>query len=116
MKRALTALAFALLGRRRAGTRAPGVLAFDTDEDAAPYRFGLATGLQRSLNVIDDLYLPPVGDTLVVAQNTDTAALDTTVFAEAFGAQALVSGLVTSAGTLPPWRSSSPNRMPRRAA
>ena len=74
------------------------VLAFDTDEAAAPYRFGLATGLQRSLNVIDNLYVPPVGDTLVVAQRTDAAKLDTTVFANAFEAQALVSGLVSTAG------------------
>ena len=74
------------------------VLAFDADEAAAPYRLGLATGLQRSLNVIDNLYVPPVGDTLLVAQSTETAQLNTNVFAEAFGVQALVSGLVTSAG------------------
>lgn len=74
------------------------VLAFDTDEAAAPYRFGLATGLQRSLNVIDGLYVPPVGDTLIVAQSADAQTLDTTVFAEAFGAQALVSGLVSTSG------------------
>ncbi|CAA9588633.1 MAG: hypothetical protein AVDCRST_MAG86-4166 [uncultured Truepera sp.] len=98
MKRVLIAL-FALLSA--AAAQEPvrlAVLAFDTDDAAAPYRFGLATGLQRSLNVIDNLYAPPIGDTLVVAQSTETAALDTTVFAEAFGAQALVSGLVTTAG------------------
>lgn len=72
------------------------MLAFDTDAAAAPYRLGLATGLQRALNVIDNLYAPPVGDTLVVAQGTPEADLDTAVFAEAFGAQALVSGLVTT--------------------
>ena len=72
------------------------VLAFDTDAAATPYRLGLATGLQRALNVIDGLYAPPVGDTLVVAQGTPEAELDTTVFAEAFGARALVSGLVTT--------------------
>lgn len=101
MKNVLIAL-LALLG---AATAQPSpepvrlaVLAFDTDDAASPYRFGLATGLQRSLNVIDNLYVPPVGDTLVVAQNTETAQLDTTVFAEAFGAQALVSGLVQTDG------------------
>ncbi len=90
MKRVLIALAFALLGA--AAAQEPvrlAVLAFDTDDAASPYRFGLATGLQRSLNVIDNLYVPPVGDTLVVAQNTEASELDTTVFAEAFGAQAL---------------------------
>ena len=87
-----------LLGAAAAQPARVAVLAFDTDEAAAPYRFGLATGLQRSLNVIDNLYVPPVGDTLVVAQRTDAAQLDTTVFADAFEAQALVSGLVSTAG------------------
>ena len=68
-----------LLGAAAAQPARVAVLAFDTDEAAAPYRFGLATGLQRSLNVIDNLYVPPVGDTLVVAQRTDAAQLDTTV-------------------------------------
>ena len=99
MKRALIALSFALLGTAVAQEPVRlAVLAFDTDEAAAPYRLGLATGLQRSLNVIDNVYAPPVGDTLLVAQSTETAQLDTTVFAEAFGARALVSGLVTSDG------------------
>lgn len=97
MKRALIALSFALAAVATAQDPVRlAVLAFDTDEAAAPYRFGLATGLQRSLNVIDGLYVPPVGDTLIVARSTETAQLDTTVFAEAFGAQALVSGVVTA--------------------
>lgn len=74
------------------------VLAFDTDAASSAYRFGLATGLQRSLNVIDNLYVPPVGDTLVLAQNTDAAQLDTTVFADAFKVQVLLSGLVSTSG------------------
>ncbi len=99
MKRALILVCLLLVSAAAAQPARLAVLAFDTDAAAAPYRFGLATGLQRSLNVIDNLYVPPVGDTLIVAQNTDAAELDTTVFAEAFGVQALVSGLVsTSAG------------------
>lgn len=98
MKRTFLILCSALLSVAAAQPARLAVLAFDTDADAVPYRFGLATGLQRSLNVIDNLYVPPVGDTLVVAQNTDAAALDTTVFAEAFGVQALVSGLVSTDG------------------
>ena len=101
MKRAFTSVfsvCLLLLGVAAAQPTRVAVLAFDTDDAAAPYRFGLATGLQRSLNVIDNLYVPPIGDTLVVAQRTDAAQLDTTVFADAFGAQALVSGLVSTAG------------------
>ncbi len=96
MKRVFFLICLALLGTAAAQPVRVAVLAFDADEAAAPYRFGLATGLQRSLNVIDNLYVPPVGDTLIVAQSTDAAELDTTVFAEAFGVQALVSGLVTT--------------------
>lgn len=103
MKRALnrTLLLLLTLLTGAAFAQAPtrlAVLAFDTDAAASPYRLGLATGLQRTLNVIDNLYVPPVGDTLVLAQSTDTAQLDTTVFAEAFDVQALVSGLVSSSG------------------
>ncbi len=99
MKRAFIALSFVLLGTAVAQEPVRlAVLAFDADQAAAPYRLGLATGVQRSLNVIDNVYAPPVGDTLLVAQSTETTQLDTTVFAEAFGARALVSGLVTSDG------------------
>lgn len=75
------------------------VLAFDAVGDAAPYRFGLATGVQRSLNVIGGVYVPPVGDTLLIAQRYEAqGTLDTEVFTEAFGARVLVSGLVGSSG------------------
>ncbi len=98
--KALIFASFIFLGAAQAQTEPVrvAVLAFDADEAAAPYRLGLATGVQRSLNVIDNVYAPPVGDTLLVARSTDTAQLDTAVFAEAFGARALVSGLVTSNG------------------
>lgn len=79
------------------------VLAFDAGDATSPYRFGLATGLQRTLNVIDGVFVPPVGDTLLVAQRAEAqGALSTDAFAEAFGARALVSGLVgTVTGTSP---------------
>jgi hypothetical protein len=47
------------------------VLAFDADDADSPYRLGLATGLQRVLNVIDGVYVPPVGDTLLVARRAE---------------------------------------------
>jgi len=75
------------------------VLTFDATEAAAPYRLSLATGLQRSLNVLDGVYAPPVGDTLLVAQSyNEREALNTEVFAEAYDAGALVSGLVGVSG------------------
>lgn len=96
MKKSLLPLFLLLTAASAQEPTRVAVLAFDTDAAATPYRLGLATGLQRALNVIDNLYAPPVGDTLVVAQGTPEAELDTAVFAEAFGAQALVSGLVTT--------------------
>ncbi len=100
LNRTLIPLLLALLGSAtfaQAPTRL-AVLTFDTDAASSDYRLGLATGLQRALNVIDNVYVPPVGDTLVLAQNTDPAQLDTSVFADAFEVQALVSGLVSSSG------------------
>ncbi len=79
-------------------TRLP-VLAFDAQGNAAPYRLGIATGLQRVLNVIDGVYAPPVGDTLLVAQRFEgQGTLSPEVFAEAYDAAALVSGVVEVSG------------------
>ncbi len=75
------------------------VLAFDGQGDALPYRLGIPTGLQRALNVIDGVYVPPVGDTLLVAQRFEgQGTLSPEVFAEAYGASALVSGVVEVSG------------------
>ena len=80
-------------------TRLP-VLAFDAQGGATPYRLGLATGLQRTLNVIDGVYVPPVGDTLLVAQRfEDQGTLSPDVFAEAYNASTIISGIVTATGS-----------------
>ena len=80
-------------------TRLP-ILAFDAQGEVTPYRLGLATGLQRTLNVIDGVYVPPVGDTLLVAQRfEDQGTLSPEVFAEAYGASTIVSGIVTAVGS-----------------
>ena len=77
-------------------TRLP-VLAFDAQGDALPYRLGLATGLQRTLNVIDGMYVPPVGDTLLVAQRFEgQGTLSPEVFADAYDASAIISGVVSA--------------------
>ena len=80
-------------------TRLP-VLAFDAQGEATPYRLGLATGLQRTLNVIDGVYVPPVGDTILVAQRfEDQGTLNPAIFAEAYDASTIISGVVTVAGS-----------------
>jgi tetratricopeptide (TPR) repeat protein len=75
------------------------VLPFSAIGNAAPYQVGLATALQRSLNVIDGLYAPPVGDTLIVTQRLESRGeLSAARVASAFGASAVVSGRVTPVG------------------
>ena len=75
------------------------VLVFDGQGDALPYRLGISTGLQRALNVIDGVYAPPVGDTLLVAQRFEgQGTLSPEVFADAYDAGALVSGVVDASG------------------
>ncbi len=79
-------------------TRLP-VLAFDGQGEAEPYRLGLATGLQRTLNVVDGVYVPPVGDTLLVAQRFEgQGTLSPEIFAEAYDASVLVSGVIEVSG------------------
>jgi tetratricopeptide (TPR) repeat protein len=76
------------------------VLPFSAIGSAAPYQVGLATALQRSLNVIDGLYVPPVGDTLIVTQRLeDRNELSAARVASAFAASAVVSGRVTPVGS-----------------
>ena len=85
---------FAQTATPQAVTRLP-VLAFDGQGEAEPYRLGLATGLQRTLNVIDGVYVPPVGDTLLVAQRFEgQGTLSPEIFAEAYNASVLVSGVI----------------------
>lgn len=75
------------------------VLAFEASGGVQAYGTGLPTGLQRSLNVINGVYVPPVGDTLLVTrrlQDLDTLSADQV--AAAFDAQAVVSGQVSEEG------------------
>lgn len=75
------------------------VLPFETVGAAEAYRVGLATGLQRSLNVVNGVFSPPVGDAFMVFQRQfarNEATPDT--IAAAFSASVLISGRVTPAG------------------
>lgn len=75
------------------------VLPFDAPSTAEAYRLGLATGLQRSLNVIQNVYVPPVGDTLLLTQRlAQLQRLSASEVAEAYGAEAVVSGRISADG------------------
>ena len=75
------------------------VLPFDAQGSTDTYGFGLATALQRSLNVIDNVYAPPVGDTFLytrrLVQEGDVSVANV---ADAFGASVVVSGRLNVQG------------------
>lgn len=75
------------------------ILPFNTDDSLEVYSLGLATALQRSLNVIDNVYVPPVGDTLLVTQSLIEAQnIGIASIAEAFGANVVLSGQMSGDG------------------
>ena len=76
------------------------VLPFDATGPAEVYRAGLATALQRGLNVVDGVYAPPVGDALLVfGRLSEQDSVSAEAVAEAFGADTVVSGRVTLNGS-----------------
>ncbi len=75
------------------------VLPFNASGNTAPYGAGLATAIQRSLNVIDAVYAPPVGDTLFVTRRLESGGqLTAANVASAYDASAVVSGQITANG------------------
>lgn len=73
------------------------VLPFDTVGAAESYGLGLAVGLQRSLNTIDGVYVPPVGDGALFVSRAHDVGLDSVAEAvAAFTASAVVSGSVSA--------------------
>ncbi len=122
MKRAFLLFLFALLALSPALAQSAEpkrilVFAFSTEGSAKPYGVGLAVGLERSLNVLDGLFIPPIGDTVAVitqlqqqcqlgddgasggaSGGTQPCQLTPDKVAEFFGAQVIVSGKVSASG------------------
>ncbi|MEM7737631.1 MAG: tetratricopeptide repeat protein [Deinococcota bacterium] len=75
------------------------ILPFSTTADAATYSLGLPTAIQRTLNVIDGVYAPPVGDAFFVSQRLQTrGAMTPDSVARAYDAAGIVSGQVQVVG------------------
>ncbi|MEM6429678.1 MAG: tetratricopeptide repeat protein [Deinococcota bacterium] len=75
------------------------VLPFSSTSDAAAYSLGLPAALQRTLNVIDGVYVPPVGDAFFVSQRLQTrGAMTAESVARSYDAAAIVSGQVQVIG------------------
>lgn len=75
------------------------LLPFNTSDSAQVYGLGLATAVQRSLNVLDAAYSPPVGDALLYAQGLISQnRVSAAAIAGAFDASVVVSGEVVASG------------------
>lgn len=62
------------------------------------WAIGLSAGLQRSLNVIDGVFVPPIGDPVVLADRADDVGMDpAAVVLERFDARAVLGGRIASA-------------------
>lgn len=76
------------------------VVPFNAPQSADSYALGLAAGLERSLNVIDGVFVMPVGDALNVSQRLEVRGeLSPETVAQAFEAQAVIGGEITTSGT-----------------
>ncbi|HEX7021346.1 MAG TPA: tetratricopeptide repeat protein [Trueperaceae bacterium] len=77
----------------------PVILPFNAPGGASAYTYGLATALQRSLNVIDGVYAPPVGDSYFVTQRLlDRKQATPDNILAAFDGSVLISGQVAASG------------------
>ncbi len=101
MKRVLLTLLFSLLTATALAQNVERlvVLPFNALGSAEAYGLGLATGVQRSLNVLDNVYVPTIGDTLLVTQRLQSQErLSSENVVTAFGASVIISGQITAQG------------------
>jgi tetratricopeptide (TPR) repeat protein len=75
------------------------VLPFDANQSFEPYGLGFATGLQRSLNSIEGVYVPAVAEAGLFVTRAHEAGLEAVdAAAEVFAADVVISGSVTASG------------------
>lgn len=93
-------LALALLGSAAAQSTPQRVLVVPLQgpPELASWSIGLATGLQRALNVVDGVFVPPIGDPVVLADRAVDAGLEPVeVLIEHFAASSVLGGRIASA-------------------
>lgn len=75
------------------------VLPFNASSSIEAFGLGLATSLQRGLNAINNVYVPPIGDAFQVTQRLlQTEQLTPTTVAAAFDSTVLVAGDIKEEG------------------
>ncbi len=72
---------------------------FDTSDSISNYGLGLATALERSLSLVDNIFVAPVGDTVIYIQRhyQEDDILDK--LSNAFDASVLISGQIDNQAT-----------------
>ncbi len=91
-------LAFAFAAQAQPVTRVL-VLPFDTASADDSYTLGLAAGLQRTLNSVPGVYVPPAGDGALYVGRAFDLGLDlVTEVLSVFDAEAIVSGALSADG------------------
>lgn len=76
------------------------ILPFSASSGIDAYGLGLATALQRSLNVVNGVYAPPVGDAFLYTQKLlNENDLSIQKVADAFRASVIIAGDVSGDGT-----------------
>jgi len=101
MKRLVVLFLFIILGFSAAQSMTKLViLPFDTSNSVSSYGLGIATALERSMNVIDTVFVAPVGDSLFYTQKQlSEGNVDLDKLASDFDASLIVSGKVDNQKT-----------------
>ena len=77
------------------------ILPFGVAGAAEPYALGFPVALERSMNVIDGVFVPPIGDGVVVYQRLQQQQrFDAASLAEPYNANVIVSGQVSADGNV----------------
>ncbi|MEX2501939.1 MAG: hypothetical protein WD336_06155, partial [Trueperaceae bacterium] len=101
LRSAGAALLIALLASFAVAQSAPTrivIVPFQGPSELAPWEIGLPAGLQRSLNALPGVFVPPLGDPAVLAERAVEADLDPVATVhDAFGATAVLAGSVARA-------------------
>jgi tetratricopeptide (TPR) repeat protein len=94
MKKFLSLVCFVLLGCAFAqDVKRIVILPFSATSSIEAYGLGLATSLQRSLNAVNNVYVPPVGDAFQVTQRLlQLEQISPANVAAAFDASVLIAG------------------------
>ena len=93
MKRLLLIAFFLLSTALAQGVQRVVVVPFSGTDGIGPLAIGLSASLQRALNVVDNVYAPPIGDAVLVAERAAAAGQEPTpTMRRLFGTEQVLEG------------------------